>query len=138
MPLSPVVVTTPGVYPGAGQAVLLRCGEQLTLWNNQVITAGTTTSLAVQVEWIKSGFFFVPKLSVEIVFSGAPGTFEIDVQYAETDTGNNYIASTTTITTVNSNNVARWDLPAGFFPKYARLFAKTFPNAVTANAIITH
>jgi hypothetical protein len=63
MPLSPVVNTNPGVYPGPGQAPLLRCGEQMTVWQAQGISAGVTTSLAVQVEWIKSGFFYVPKLS---------------------------------------------------------------------------
>jgi predicted RecA/RadA family phage recombinase len=138
MPLSPVVNTNPGVYAGPGQAPLLRCGEQITVWQAQGILAGTTTSLAVQVEWLKSGFFYVPKLSVELVASGAPGTFEVDVQFAETDKDANYISNSTLINAVNTSNVARWDLPAGFFPRYARLFAKTWPNPVTITAVISH
>lgn len=138
MPLNPMFNIPPGIYPGDGQAVLLRCGEVQQVWKNQNITAGTTTSIAVQLEWIKSGFFYVPRAAVELFYSGAPGTHEIDVQYSESDIGNSYVSSSTTITSANTSNYARWDLPSGFYPKYMRLLAKTWPNAVTISAIITH
>src|SRR5579862_1479398 len=102
--LPPVV---PGIYPGAGLASLLRANSQQQVWLNQAIVAGTTTSIAVQLERLKSGFFYPWGAAVEIAFSGAPGTFEIDVQFAETDTNNNYV-SVGTINTVNSNNVCRY------------------------------
>jgi hypothetical protein len=138
MALSPALMVSPGQYPGDGKAALLRCGEQQQVWSNQAIVSGTTRSIALQLEWLKSGFSFVPRVAVELSFSGAPGTFEIDVEYSETDIGNSYVASSTTITVANSNNYARWDLPVGNAPKFMRLFAKTWPNPVTISAIITH
>ncbi len=138
MALSPTPPVTPGPYPGDGKASLLRCGESQQLWLNQAIVAGTTRSIAVQLEWIKSGFFYVPRAAIELSFSGAPGTFEIDVEFSESDIGNSYVASATTITAANANNFARWDMPAAFFPKFIRLFAKTWPNPVTISAIATH
>ena len=138
MPLAPTPPVTPGPFLGDGRASLLRCGEQQQVWLNQAIVAGTTRSIAVQLEWVKSGFFYVPRAAVELTFSGAPGTFEIDVEFSESDVGITYVASGTTITVANATNCARWDLPDGNAPKYMRLFAKTWPNPVTISAIVTH
>ena len=127
----------PGIYPGGGQASLLRCNCQQYLWNAQNLVAGTTTSIGVQLERIKSGFFYPWGAAFEVAFSGAPGTFEIDIQFAETDTDKNYV-TVGTITAVNTNNVGRYDMPNTVFPKYVRAFCKTFPNAVTATLLCTH
>ena len=135
MPLSIPGPVAPGVYPGPGQAGLLRANEQQQLWSAQNLAAGTTTSIAVQLER-RTGSFYPWGAAIEIAFSGAPGTFEISVQFAETDKDANFVA-VGSITAVNSSNVGRYDMPNTVFPKYVRLFAKTFPNAVTANAIIT-
>lgn len=137
MPLSGLPPTNPGVYPGAGQAVLLRANEQQQVWLNQGISAGVTTSIAVQLERLRSPYFYPWGAAVEIAFSGAPGTFEIDVQFAEVDQDSHYVG-VGTITAVNTSNVGRYDMPNTVFPKFIRLFAKTFPNSVTASAIITH
>lgn len=135
MPLSIPGPIAPGPYPGAGQAGLLRTNEQQTVWQNQAIVAGTTTSIAVQLERLKS-LFYPWGAAVEITCSGAPGTFEIDVQFAEVDQDSHYV-TVGTITAVNGSNVGRYDMPNTVFPKYIRLFGKTFPNPVTVTAIIT-
>lgn len=127
----------PGVYGGSGAASLLRAGSQQQLWLNQAITAGTTTSIALLLERVKSGFFYPWGAAVEVWFSGAPGTFEIDVQFAEIDQDTHYV-TVGTISAVNSSNVGRYDMPNTVFPKFIRLFAKTLTNAVTVNAILTH
>ena len=132
-----IPIVQPGVYQGAGNASLLRCNCQQYVWNKQNITAGATTSIALQLERIKSGFFYPWGAAVEVAFSGAPGTFSIGIQFAETDTDANYV-TVGTITAVNTSNVGRYDMPNTVFPKYIRLFATTFPNAVTATALVTH
>lgn len=143
MPLNPLYVVPPGTYQQGGIAPLLRCGEAQQMWLNQAITAGTTRSIAVQVEWGKFGFFYVPKLTAQLVISGSPGTFEIDVEMSESDNGlGDYVPSGTTITSATNTSgslyVARWDLPANVFPKFVRLFGKTWPNVVTVSANFYH
>ena len=126
--------TNPGPYPGGGQAVLLRANEQQTLWLNQNLVAGTTASVAVQLERIKMSYYYPWGAAFQVAFSGAPGTFEIDIQFAEIDTDADYV-TVGTITAVNASNVGRYDMPNTVFPKFVRAFAKTFPNAVTATLV---
>jgi len=127
----------PGIYPGPGQATLLHSNDQQYLWGpGQVLVAGTTKSIAVQLERIR--FQSYPwGAAFECGFSGAPGTFEIDIQFAELDVDASYF-SVGTITAVNTGNVGRYDMPGTVFPKYVRGFCKTFPNAVTAYLLATH
>jgi len=74
-----------------------------------------------------------------VQFSGAPGTFEIDVMGAETDNGapspGNYV-KIGTITAVNASNVGRFDT-VSLYPKYVALYVTTLPNAVTITAKIS-
>lgn len=144
MPVSALPMTQPGVYPvGTGgnptvTAPMLReCGQQ-QLWYKQNIVAGTTTSIAVQLARTRAPYYYPWGAAVEVAFSGNPGTFEVDVQFAETDNDNNYVTvGTIANAQMNGTYVARYDMPNTVFPKYVRLFAKTFPNAVTASALIT-
>jgi len=48
---------TPGIYPGAGRASLLRANSQQWLFQQQLIAAGTA-SIAVQLERIKMSYFY--------------------------------------------------------------------------------
>jgi hypothetical protein len=127
----------PGVYLGPGLASLLRANGQQYLWLNQNLVAGTTASIAIQLERLRAGLFYPWGAAFEVAFSGAPGTFEIDIQFAETDKDANYV-TVGTITAVNATNVGRYDMPNTVFPRYVRGFAKTFPNAVTATLLLTH
>jgi hypothetical protein len=135
MALSPPGAINPGQYPGSGQASLLRCNEQQVLWNSQSLVAGTTTSIAVQLERLKSSFY--PwGAAFEVSFAGAPGSFEIDIQFAEVDKDANYV-TVGTITAVNSSNVGRYDMPNTVYPKFVRGFCKTLTNPVTASLLVT-
>ena len=126
--------TNPGPYAGSGLAVFLRTNEQQVVWQSQVLVAGTTTSIAVQLERTK-GSFYPWGAAVQVQFSGAPGSFEIDVQFAETDTDASYVnvGSITAVTGVTG----RYDMPNTVFPKFIRLICKTLTNAVTCTAVIT-
>lgn len=137
MPLNPPPTQTPGPYLAAGQATLLRYNEQALLWApGQTLTAGTTASIAVQLERICRNFY--PwGAAFEVGFSGAPGTFEIDIQFAEYDVNASYV-TVGTITAVNASNVGRYDMPNTVFPKFVRGFCKTLPNLVTAYLLATH
>lgn len=122
-------------YPGTGKATLLDYNKQAYFWQAESPVAGTA-SVAYQLQRVQ-GNSYPWGCAVEVTFSGAPGTFEVDVQAAETDTDASYI-SVATITAVNASNVGRADLtPAIFFGKFVRLFHKTFPNAVTTTALVT-
>lgn len=74
---------------------------------------------------------YAPAVTAEILFSGAPGTFEVDLQEADTDADAAYITLPTggTLTSVNANNIGRFDLipVAGHF---LRFFMKTLTNSV--------
>jgi hypothetical protein len=75
------------------------------------------------------------RLSVEIVFSGAPGTFTLNLQTADTDADANYAIEGGNITSA-PNNVARLEVPQ-VTANFARLVFSALGNSVTATAKIT-
>ena len=76
------------------------------------------------------------RLSVEIVFSGAPGTFTLNLQTADTDADANYVNEGTAISSVSAGNVARLEVPQ-VAANFARLAFTALQNSVTATAKIT-
>ncbi len=133
--LHPIQVT-PGPYAGDGKAIPLQANGQIVVWNAQAITAGTTTSLAVQLERKKAPYYYPWGAAVQVTFSGTPGTFSIGVQFSETDTDASYV-TVGTITAVNGSNVGRYDMPNTVYPQFIRLIGTTLTNVVTATAVIT-
>jgi hypothetical protein len=131
---------TPGPYVNGGLATLLRYNEQQYLWSpGQSLTAGsgqTSASIAVQLERI-ARTFYPWGAAFEVGFSGAPGSFEVDIQFAEIDTNASFV-TVGTITAVNASNVGRYDMPNTVFPKYVRGICKTLTNPVTAYLLATH
>lgn len=124
-------------YPGAGQATLVNANQQVVLMNAERTGTGTPNyaSVAFNLERQKSSFY--PwGFAIEIVFSGAPGTFEVDVQGAETDTDANYCLLGTAVSSVNSSNVCRFDNTTTW-PKFVRIFVKTLTNDVLTSAVLT-
>ena len=75
------------------------------------------------------------RLSVEIVFSGNPGTFTLNLQTADTDVDANYQNEGTAISSV-TNNVARLELNQ-VVANFARLVFSALQNSVTATAKIS-
>ncbi len=121
-------------YTNSGQAKLLRDNTQGILWAGETVPA-STLSIGFLLERINRSFY--PwGLSFEVQFSGAPGAFEIDLMAANTDAAGNYI-QIGSITTVNSSNVGRWDMPSNIWPKYVAGYIKTLTNAVNTTLIVT-
>jgi len=75
------------------------------------------------------------RLSVEIVFSGAPGTFQVNLQTADSDVDANYQTEGSNITTA-PNNVARLEVNQ-VVANFARLIFSALGNSVTATAKIS-
>jgi hypothetical protein len=133
MPAIPPVV--PGLYPGPGQASLLRPNNQQYLLQGQSqASAVGNASIAVQLGRIQDSYPF--GASFEIAFSGAPGTFEIDIQTADTDVPGNFVTISSLTGGLNSSNVGRVELP-NFWAKYVRVFVKTLTNNVTTSVLVT-
>jgi len=75
------------------------------------------------------------RISVEIAFSGAPGTFTLNLQTADSDVDANYANEGTAISSV-TNNVARLEVPQ-VVANFARLVFTALQNSVTATAKIS-
>ena len=125
-------------YPGSAKATLLNPGQAL-LFNNDRPGVGTPNKASVAVflsrgSQAQGGYPF--SFAVELSFSAAPGTFEVDIQGSETDTDASYCLLGTGITAVNSSNYARFE-GVNYYPRFVRAFVKTLGNDVTVTAIIT-
>lgn len=119
-------------YSGVNQATLLRENRQVFCWQNEVVPASATVgslSVAFQLERVRS-VSYPWGFSVEVAFSGAPGTFEVDVMGADTDNPN-YFIKIGSIVAVNAFNVGRFDGIGSniTYPKYVALYMKTLGNA---------
>jgi hypothetical protein len=120
-------------YTSNDQAALLYENSQEFFWNNETVAAGTL-SIGWQFRRVL-GAFYPWGFAVEVQFSGAPGTFELDIMGAETDVKGNYV-KLGSITSVNSSNVGRFDALT-FFPKYVAAFMTTLGNAVNTTCKVT-
>ena len=120
-------------YPGTGLAALINPNKQAFLWNAESVPTGTA-SIAFQLERQKSAFYPFG-VSYELRFSGAPGTFQVDIQHADTDTDAAYVTMNS-ISAVNTNNAARVELPS-CYTKYVRAKVVTLTNAVTTTMQVT-
>lgn len=116
----------PGVYPGPGQATLLRPGQYIYVLNNTSIGAGGS-SIAVQLERTKSGFYYPIGFSVEI--SGGTAT----LQLSDTDADQFYCTSPATPTAPNGSGVSRFEV-TNYWALFARL---NFAAAGTVTAKFT-
>jgi hypothetical protein len=121
-------------FGGSGKATLLRDNQQVYLWQNEPVAAG---ALSVAFELARISHSFYPwGLSIEVMFSAAPGAFEIDIMAANNDVAANYI-QIGSIATVNATNVGRWDMPTNIWPKYVAGFVKSLTNAVNTTLQVT-
>lgn len=130
---------TPGIYPGAGQASLLRANSQQFLFRQQAIVAGQA-SIAVQLERIKMSYFYPFGCSIQIWFTdtngvaAAPGAFEVDAQLSDNDV---QYADGQGLTAVNSTSQAgRIELP-WLWSKFIRVRVATLTNVVFTNVLVT-
>jgi hypothetical protein len=134
MPLSPPGPTAPGLYPGGGQAVLLRTNEQQYLLKGQQISVGQS-SIAVQLERIKAAAYPFA-VSFQVWFTDVngnpsnPGTFEVDLQASDLDTDTQYSSEGGGgLTSLNANFSGRIELPF-IWARFVRANVVTLANPV--------
>src|ERR1700726_1165334 len=99
MPLGALPPVSPGIYPGAGQASLLRANSQQWLFQQQLIVAAQS-SIAVQLERIKMSYFYPFGCSLQVFFTNSsgvasdPGAFTLNAQVSDIDTDAMYCTTT--------------------------------------------
>jgi hypothetical protein len=121
-------------YSGPGTATLIRQGEQKYLFLNDTVFVGES-SLAYMIER-NPGIFYPWGMSFDMAFSGAPGTFEIDIQTADIDQDSHYVTlNSLTTGSLNTSNVGRVELP-NFWAKYVRVKVVSFANYATVNLTV--
>jgi hypothetical protein len=123
----------------AQAAPILQSGQYYTVWAAETPTPGTggaaaSQQVALQVQPGKNGTPF----SVDIKFSGAPGTTEIDVEVAASDVEGNYTTCSGCIintfdTTTNTAHLDAW----GVNTRFVRLLMRARGNSVTVTATVT-
>jgi hypothetical protein len=121
----------------AGPVVAVQPGQVVTLWSAETPTPGNGTTAASQQVALtlpvgQGGF------AIDGKFSGAPGTFEVDVQVAAVDADTNYqTVSNGNVTSVDStNNTFHFDGTL-VKAKFVRLLMRTRTNSVSITATIT-
>lgn len=130
---------TPGIYPGAGQASLLRANSQQFLFRQQAIVAGQA-SIAVQLERIKMSYFYPFGCSIQIWFTdtngvaAAPGAFEVDAQFSDNDVQYQDGNGLTVVNTTDRSG--RLEFP-WLWSKFVRVNVKTLTNVVFTNVLVT-
>lgn len=97
--------------------------------------AANTASIAIAIS--KKDDSQQGTLSIEGVFSGAPGAFEIDLQTSDTDADGLYQQEGAGITTVNGQNAFRGEF-LNVAANFARVIIKSLANNVTCTLRISH
>lgn len=121
-------------YQASGSITALYPGDTATLILAERPAAGVA-SLQVALGGNPDGSPL--KLSVEGLFAGAPGAFEVDLQTSDTDVDADYISQAAVLNAVNANNACRAEFPA-IVAKFARLLTKIqTTNAVNGTFRIT-
>ena len=123
------------LYSANSPAIALYSGDTGYAWNGETPAVGSSSQ---QFALPRAPWAAVPQaLSVEIVFAGAPGAFEVDAQTADTDADANYVKETNgAITVVSANNVARLELPSTV-ARFLRLNLVSLTNNVAITARVT-
>jgi hypothetical protein len=125
-------------YAGTGQAQLLYENTQKYFWQNETV-ATSTLSVAYELRRVL-GAYYPWGLSVEVIFSGNPGAFEIDIMGANNDFAVNYVQLGNITVTNNSTSgayVGRWDMPTNVWPKYVAGYLKALGNSVNVTLQVT-
>jgi hypothetical protein len=137
--IAAVMCTARPVY-NASAAPLLYQGQTYTVWSAETPTPGNgTTAASQQIQLFSEahGDGITP-FSIDGKFSGAPGSFEVDVQVAATDADTNYqTCSGCNITAVDStNNTFHLDFTGGAV-RYIRLLMRSRTNSVSITATVS-
>ena len=134
MPAYPGVAGSTTISPIVPTSMVV--GDSVLLFNAETITA-PEASIAVTPIW-EAGRP-APAFVFELLFSGAPGAFSLQLQEADTDADAYYINPTNTaytISAVSANQVARTDL-IPFGGSKIRAYFASLANAVKATLKVT-
>lgn len=105
-----------GLYPG----------DSLAIFNAESVTAPVAgKAIAIGRPYNSGG---PPVVGMEVLFGGAPGTFQVDLQEADTDVDAAY-QSVGSVIAVNAGQYARFD--AQITGQFARPKVISLQNAVT-------
>jgi hypothetical protein len=115
-------------YPGNGLAKLINANQQKYLFESETVAVGES-SVAYQLERLPN-VVYPWGMSFEFSFSGAPGTFQVDIQTADIDQDSHYVTINSLTGGLNTSNVGRIELPS-FWAKYVRVNVVSFANAAT-------
>lgn len=139
--------TIPGVYPGAGQAALLRANQQQYLFQQQLLTAAQISaggaSVAVQLERINR-ITYPFACSVQVWFTNAsgvgvtPGAFDVEAQTSDVDVDSQFSDTSGLTGGLNASFSGRIELVTNWM-KFLRVRVPTFANASTVflNALVS-
>ena len=105
-------------------------GDLSSVWvtGDGNLASGTKTQRVALVQRSDGG---ATKLSMQVIFSGAPGVISLQPQTSDTDNDADYQSEGSAITTLGNNNQVRVEISA-IAARFARLLATTVTNAVTA------
>jgi hypothetical protein len=117
-------------YTNSAQAALLRENSQVFFWDNEAVAA-SSLSIAFQLARVNRTFY--PwGISFEVIFSGNPGAFEVDIMAANNDEAANFVQIGNITVTNNATSgayVGRWDMPINMWPRYIAGYLKTLTNS---------
>ena len=129
-------------YPGNGLAKLLPANRQMYMWESEAVPVATfpgSLSEAFQPERVPN--VLAPwGLSFEVLFSGDPGAFEIDIVGCNIDQAQNYtyLGMINQVSSyVHGYYVGRWDMPSNIWVKFVAAYMKTLTNAVATKLLVT-
>lgn len=111
MPAYQIIGSIPAVYPG----------DSVVCINAERPAAGTAHQ---QVALSQNPNGDAIKVSVEVLFTGVPGAFEINLETSDTDVDANYVPQAAVLNGVDAANAARAEFP-NIVAKFARLRTKT-------------
>jgi len=122
------------VYPGPNQADLLHENKQEYLFQNETIAPGQA-SIAHQLARTP-GKSYPFGASFQIIFSGNPGTFRLDVQTADLDQDSSFVTVSSLTAGLNGAYQGRIELPT-FWAKYVRVLLVTLTNPVNTSVLVS-
>ena len=110
-------------------------GDLQSVWTTADgnLTSGTKTQRVAICQNPQGG---PQKLSVQIIFSGAPGVISLQPQTSDTDNDADYQSEGAALTVVGNNNEVRAEFTT-VAARFARLLATTVTNAVNATVNFT-
>jgi hypothetical protein len=117
-------------YSNANSPTSLDAGDLASVWvtGDGNLTSGTKTQRVALVQRSDGG---ATKLTMQVIFSGAPGVISLQPQTSDTDNDADYQSEGAAITTVGNNNEVRAEFTL-MAARFARLLAGTVTNAVNA------